>query len=69
MNQITPVAQEASVTFGRVKIKLYIDIYNTRISYPLAVIFLAMGDIKACFQFPCIHADLTGAFGLIADHN
>jgi hypothetical protein len=49
MNQITPVAQKASITFGRVKIQLYMDIYNTRISYPLVVIFLAMGDIKACF--------------------
>ncbi len=49
MNQITPVAQEAPITFGRVKIQLYNDIYNTRISYPLAVIFFAMGDIKACF--------------------
>jgi hypothetical protein len=26
MNQITPVAQEAPITFGRVKIQLYIDI-------------------------------------------
>jgi hypothetical protein len=50
-----------------VKIQLYIDIYNTRISYPLAVILLAMGDIKACFQFAHIHQDLTGAFGFIAD--
>ncbi len=49
MNQITPVAREAPITFGRVKIQLYIDIYNTRISNPLAVIFLAMGNIKACF--------------------
>ena len=67
MNQITPAAQEAPITFGRVKIQVYIDIYNTRISYPLAVIFLAMGNIKACFQFACIRADLTGAFGFIAD--
>ncbi len=49
MSQITLVAQEAPITFGRVKIQLYIDIYNTRISYPLAVIFLTMGNIKACF--------------------
>jgi hypothetical protein len=67
MNQITPVAQEAPITCGRVKIQLYVDIYNTKISYPLAVILLAMGNIKACFQFACIHMDLTGAFGFIAD--
>jgi hypothetical protein len=48
MNQITPVAQEAPITSGRVNIQLYIDIYNTRISYPLAVILLAMGNKKAC---------------------
>jgi hypothetical protein len=49
MIQITLVAQEAPITFGRVKIQLYIDIYNTRIHYPLAVILLAMDNIKACF--------------------
>jgi hypothetical protein len=32
MNQITLVAQEAPITFGRWKIQLYINIYNTRIS-------------------------------------
>jgi hypothetical protein len=55
MNQITPVAQEAPITIGRVKIQLFIDIYNTRISYLLAVIFLTMGDIKKCF-FICTHS-------------
>jgi hypothetical protein len=36
-------------------------------SYPLAVILLAMGDIKACLCFAWIHTDLTGAFGFFAD--
>ncbi len=49
MNQVTPVTQEAPITFRKVKIQLYIDIYNTIISYPLAIILLAIGDIKACF--------------------
>ncbi len=49
MNQITPVAPEAPITFGRVKIQLYIDVYNTTISYPLAVILLTMGNIETCF--------------------
>jgi hypothetical protein len=31
MNQITPVDQESPVTFGHVKLQIYIDIYNTRI--------------------------------------
>ena len=68
MNQITPVGREALITFGKLKQKLYTDIYNnnTRISYPMGVILLAMGDIKACFRFAWSHADLTGAFGFFA---
>ena len=49
MNQITPVDQESPVTFGHVKLQIYIDIYNTRISYPTFVIGIALADIKACF--------------------
>jgi hypothetical protein len=63
MNQVTPVIREAPITFGHVKMQLYTDIYNTCISYPTFTILLAMADVKACFCFPCIHADLTGAFG------
>ena len=66
MNQVTPVNREAPITFGHVKIQLYIDIYNTRISHPYIVILLGMADIKACFRFPRIHPDLTGAFGFMA---
>jgi hypothetical protein len=61
MNQVTPIAQEAPVTFGHVKSQIYTDIYNTRISYPTATILLGQADIKACFRYPRIHADLTGA--------
>ena len=61
MNQVIPVAQEAPVMFSHVKSQIYMDIYNTRISYPTAM------NIKACFRYPRIHADLTGAFGFIAD--
>ncbi len=66
MNHITPITREAPTTFGHVKMQLYIDIYNTRVSYPTFIILLAMADVKACFCFPCIHADLTGAFGFQA---
>jgi hypothetical protein len=66
MNQVTPVIHKAPITFGRVKIWICIDIYNTRISYPTAIILLGMADIKACFCFGRIHAYLTGAFGFIA---
>jgi hypothetical protein len=40
MNQVTPVAQEAPVTFGHVKSQIYMDIYNTRINYQLQQFFL-----------------------------
>jgi hypothetical protein len=66
MNQVTPVIHEAPITFGHVKMQLYTDIYNTRVSYPLLTILLAMADVKACFRFPRIHADLTEAFGFLA---
>jgi len=66
MNQATPVIREAPITFGHVKIQLYIDIYNTRISHPYVVILLDMANIKACFCFPIIHPDLMGAFGFMA---
>jgi hypothetical protein len=71
MNQVTPVTKEAPVMFGHVKSQIYTDIYNTRISYPTATILLGLADIKACFRYPRIHADLTGAFSFIADklHN
>jgi hypothetical protein len=67
MNQVTPVSHKAPITFGHVKIQLYIDIYNTRLSNPTPTILLGMADIKACFHFPRIHPDLTGAFGFVAD--
>ncbi len=60
MNQVTPITCETPITFGHVKMQLYIDSYNTRVSYPTFIILLAMADVKACFCFPCIHADLTG---------
>ncbi len=66
MNQVTPITREAPITFGHVKMQMYIDIYNTLINYQTFIILLAMVDVKACFCSPCIHADLTGAFGFLA---
>ncbi len=66
MNQVTPITRDAPITFGHVKMQMYIDIYNTRITYPTFIILLAMADVKACFCFPHTHADLTGAFGFLA---
>jgi hypothetical protein len=66
LNQITPMDNEAPITFGSTKIQFLVDIYNTRISFPDAPILLGTANIKACFCFPRIHADLTGAFGFLA---
>jgi hypothetical protein len=44
MNQVTPVTKEAPETFGHVKSQIYMDIYNTRISYPTATILLGLAD-------------------------
>ena len=45
MNQVTPITHEAPITFRHVKMQLYIDIYNTRVSYPTFIILLAMADV------------------------
>jgi hypothetical protein len=42
-------------------VTLRFDIINTRISHPTAIILLGQG-------FARFHADLTGAFGFIADN-
>jgi hypothetical protein len=47
MNQVTPVTCEAPIMFGHVKIQLYTNIYNMRISHSNDVILLEMADIKA----------------------
>jgi hypothetical protein len=46
MNPITPITCEAPITFGHVKVQLFIDSYNTRVSYPTFIILLAMADVK-----------------------
>ncbi len=52
INQVTPVSQEAPVTFGHVKSQIYMDIYDTRINYPNAAILLDLADVKASFRYP-----------------
>ncbi len=56
------------MTSGPVKIQFYIDIYTTCISFPTVIILLSMADIKTYFCFARIYADLTEAFGSIADN-
>jgi hypothetical protein len=66
MNQVMPMTGKALITFGHIKMKLYIDIYNTCISYPKLLLLLAIANIKAYFHFGQINADLTVAFGFLA---
>ena len=66
LNDYTSVENEPEVTFGTAKTDFYWLIYNLRISYPETPILLALADVKACFRFPRIHPDLTGAFGFLA---
>ena len=68
LNEITSTEFEAIITFGDTKMKLYTLIYNMRISFPDQVILLATADIKACFRYPRIAADLTGAFAFLAQN-
>ncbi len=56
MNQITPLAKEAPIMFGHVKMQMYTDIYNTCVSSPKSIMMLAAADIKACFRFARVHA-------------
>ena len=65
LNQVTDSEFEAIIDFGESKMKLYSSIYNWRISFPNEVIYLVLADISACFRYPRIAADLTGAFGFM----
>jgi hypothetical protein len=64
---MTPIVNEDGIDFGRAKMKFLTSIYNWRISYPDKTIYMALADITACFRFPRILADITGAFGFVAD--
>jgi len=67
LNHETSTDQEAIIDFGTAKTQLLVNIYNWRISYPTEVILLALADITACFRFPQLSADVTGAFGFLAE--
>ena len=66
LNEITSKEDEAEITFGHAKKKFYRDIFNIRASHPEASILLGLADVKACFRFPRMYPDLTGAFGLMS---
>ena len=65
MNEVTPMEQEALITFGYVYMAFCIWIYNLRISFPKDDILLAFIDISSYFRWPRVHPDLAGAFGFM----
>jgi len=67
LNDMTTTEFEAIITFGASKLKLLQRIYNWRITNPNSKIYIALGDVTACFRFPRVHADLTGAFGFMVE--
>jgi hypothetical protein len=66
LNLITTTAWEANIDFGKSKVNFLINIYNWRVSFPLEIIYVALADITACFRFPQLCCDITGAFGFMA---
>jgi hypothetical protein len=67
LNHVTTTNLEAYIDFGRAKTNLFINIYNWQVSHPDKIIYLALADITACFRFPRISADVTKAFGIMAE--
>ena len=65
MNEITPTAKEAPITFGYVYLAFCVWLWNLRISYPTEEIYLAFIDISSCFRWQRIAPDLVGAFGFV----
>jgi hypothetical protein len=68
LNHQTSTDDEAVIDFGQAKNKFLINIYNWRVSHPNEIIYLFLADITACFRFPRISAEVTGAFGFIAEN-
>jgi hypothetical protein len=67
LNHQTSIDCKAAINFGRAKINHFINIYNLRVSYPKEIIHLALTNITACFRFPRILANVTRAFGYVAE--
>ena len=67
MKDVTPIYDEADIPFGMIWILFNCYLYNSRDSFPDAIIYLVLADIKACFHFPKIRPDLTGAFGFLVN--
>jgi hypothetical protein len=67
LNHITTTDLKAIIDFGQAKMKLFMNIYNWHVSFPNETIYLVLAYITSCFCFPKISADVTGAFGFLAE--
>ncbi len=67
LNHKMTMELKAIINFGQAKMKLFTNIYNWWVSFPNEKIFLMLADITACFWFPKISADVTGAFGFLVN--
>ncbi len=67
LNHETSTDNEAVINFEKAKTYLLANINNWCISYPNKIIYLALANITACFCFPQLSADVTGAFSFLAE--
>jgi hypothetical protein len=65
LNHKTSTDNKAIIDFRKAKTNLHANIYNWRISYPNEIIYLSLANITACFCFPRLSADISGAFGFL----
>ena len=65
MNEVTPADNEPPITFGDAEKLFNEDIYELRVSYPNATIYLGFADVTSCYKFPRVHPRLSGAFGYL----
>ncbi len=69
LNMMTEDASQTELhcNFGLVKMRIYTQIYNLRITYPGCDIFIHANDVKSCFRQLKHHPDVLGAFAYIID--
>ena len=65
VNDDVDMESEPLITFGNTKDLFFTDMYNHRIDDPDKDIWIGTADVKACFRFPKLHPDITGAFSFM----
>jgi hypothetical protein len=65
VNDDVDMELEPLITFGNTKDLFFTDMYNLRIDDPEREYWIGTADVKACFRFPKLHPDITGAFSFM----